>query len=134
MTELQGKTRLGDEATTELKYLGYWTDNGASYYYNDDAALGYEGTLLAVRQNFQQLGIPLGYMELDSWWYPKGSSATWQGNGYERGGIYRYTADPALFPNGLAGFQHQLGLPLVVHARWVDPNSPYRAAYRMSGT
>jgi hypothetical protein len=133
MTELAGKTRLGNEATTELKYLGYWTDNGAAYYYNDNAALGYEGTLLAVRRNFQQLGVPLGYMELDSWWYPKGSSATWQGNGYERGGIYRYTADPTIFPNGLATFHRQLGLPLAVHARWVDSNSPYRAAYRMSG-
>ena len=133
MTELQGKTRVGDEATTELKYLGYWTDNGAAYYYNDDPALGYEGTLLAVRRDFQELDIPLGYMELDSWWYPKGSWATWQGNGYERGGIYQYTASPALFPNGLAAFQHQLGLPLAVHARWIDASSPYRTTYRMSG-
>ncbi|MGH2346439.1 MAG: hypothetical protein ACRDG4_14525, partial [Chloroflexota bacterium] len=133
MTELQGKTRLGDEAATELKYLGYWTDNGAAYYYHYDTALGYEGTLLAVRGQFQQLGIPLGYMELDSWWYPKGSSATWPGNGYERGGIYQYTAAPALFPNGLAAFQRRLGVPLAVHARWIDPGSPYRRMYRMSG-
>ncbi len=133
MTALQGKTPVGNEATTELKYLGYWTDNGAAYYYNDDTALGYEGTLLAVRRDFQQAGIPLGYMELDSWWYPKGSSATWQGNGYERGGIYQYTASPDLFPSGLADFQRRLGLPLVVHARWIDASSPYRATYRMSG-
>jgi hypothetical protein len=133
MTDLQGKARPGNEATTTLKYLGYWTDTGGAYYYNYDHALGYGGTLLAVRQSFQRLQIPLGYLELDSWWYPKGPTASWQGTGYLRGGIYRYTADPTLFPEGLAGFQRRLGLPLLVHARWIDPSSPYRREYRMSG-
>ncbi|HVA92182.1 MAG TPA: hypothetical protein VNL71_20340 [Chloroflexota bacterium] len=133
MTRLQGKTRPTNEATTELRYLGYWTDAGASYYYNYDRSLGYAGTLLAVRQEFQRLHIPLGYLQLDSWWYPKGSSATWQGNGLLRGGIYRYVAAVALFPQGLAGFHRQVGLPLIVHARWIDPSSPYRRQYRMSG-
>jgi hypothetical protein len=133
MTRLQGKKRPANEATTELKYLGYWTDAGAAYYYHYDRSRGYAGTLLAVRQEFQRLRIPLGYLQLDSWWYPKGPSATWQGSGFLRGGIYRYVAAPALFPQDLAGFQHQVGLPLVVHARWIDPSSPYHQQYRMSG-
>src|SRR5262249_24185071 len=33
---------------------------------------------------------------------------------------------------GLAAFRQSLGLPLVTHARWIDPASPYRAQYTMS--
>jgi hypothetical protein len=133
LTRLQGKARPGDEAATELTYLGYWTDNGAAYYYHYDGTLGYAGTLLAVRASFRRLGIPLGYLQLDSWWYPKGAAATWRGSGAQRGGMVRYVADPALFPDGLAAFQRRLGVPLIVHARWIDRSSPYRSRYRMSG-
>ncbi len=132
MTSLQGKTRPTNDADPTLNYLGYWTDHGASYYYTFDPTLGYAGTLLAVANSFKQKGIPLGYMQLDSWWYPKGSSDTWQGNGKSRGGIYTYVAAPALFPNGLQAFQQQLGLPLVTHSRWIDTSSPYRTQYIMS--
>lgn len=133
LTGLQGATRAGNEATASLRYLGYWTDTGAAYYYAYDRALGYAGTLLAVRAAFRRLHIPLGYLELDSWWYPKGPAASWQGSGVLRGGIARFEAAPALFPSGLAAFQRRLGLPLIVHARWIDPSSPYRRVYRTSG-
>lgn len=132
MTDLQGKVRPPNDADPTLNYLGYWTDHGATYYYSFDPTLGYAGTLLAVANSFKQEGIPLGYMQLDSWWYPKGSSDTWQGNGKNRGGIYTYVAAPALFPNGLQAFQQQLGLPLITHARWIDASSPYRTQYTMS--
>ncbi|MEO6890109.1 MAG: hypothetical protein ABI456_12205 [Ktedonobacteraceae bacterium] len=133
LTTLQHKTRPANDASVPLNYLGYWTDTGAAYYYHFEGAKGYAGTLLAVRADFQKLGIPLGYMELDSWWYPKGGVANWQGDGTaQRGGIYTYSADPSLFPQGLPAFQQQLGLPLEVHARWIDPASPYRASFTMS--
>ena len=132
MTDLQGKVRPANDADVSLNTLGYWTDNGATYYYNFDSSKGYEGTLEAVKSDFNAKGIPLGYMQLDSWWYPKGSSDTWQGNGSSRGGEYTYTADKTLFPNGLSAFQQQLGLPLITHARWIDTSSPYRSQYTMS--
>lgn len=133
MTDLQGKDRPANDANIPLDFLGYWTDAGATYYYSFDPTKGYTGTLLAVRDAFHRLGIPLGYMELDSWWYPKGLSASWQGDTLgDKGGIYTYTADPTLFPQGLKGFHQKLSLPLGTHARWIDPLSPYRAEYSMS--
>ena len=85
-----------------------------------------------VAKYFQQLGTPIGYIQLDSWWYPKGSANSWQGSGTDRGGEYLYEGDATLFPNGLAAFQQSLGLPLITHARWVDSSSPYRSMYKMS--
>ena len=130
LTGLQGKTRPANDADQSLAYLGYWTDAGATYYYNFEPALGYEGTLLALRDEFQQKGVPLAYMQLDSWFYPKGPSVDWKDTS---DGIYRYEADRSLFPQGLKAFQQRLGLPLITHARWIDAHSPYREQYRISG-
>jgi hypothetical protein len=130
LTKLQGKVRPANDADPSLKYLGYWTDNGAAYYYKFDSTKGsYEQTLLGIRDNFLQQGLKLGYMQLDSWFYPKGAAADWQ----DHGGIYEYVAASALFPDGLKSFQQHLGVPLFTHARWIDPGSPYRQTYKMSG-
>jgi hypothetical protein len=130
MTRGYQKPRPSNDADLTLDKLGYWTDNGATYYYHFDPALGYDGTLLAVTREFADKGIKLGYLQLDSWWYPKGPAARWD----ERlGGIFRYRADAELFPDGLAAFQNLIGLPLVTHARWIDPASPLRAEFASSG-
>jgi hypothetical protein len=129
LTDLQGKVRPPNGADITLSHLGYWTDNGARYYYAFKHNLGYEDTLLAIRDEFQTKGVPLGYMQLDSWFYPKGPKANWK-NGAD--GIYEYEAAPQLFKNGLKAFQQELDLPLMTHARWIDDDSPYRREYRMS--
>jgi hypothetical protein len=139
LTELAGKKRPGNEADVTLKYYGYWTDNGAFYYYkNYDPKLGYAGTLKAVIAQYREERIPVRYLQLDSWWYDKafpGMSpddhiGRW--NGRFRGTML-YRADESLFPEGLAGFQRSLGLPLVTHNRWISRSSPYRKNYQISG-
>ena len=133
LTDLQGKVRPANDADPSLASLGYWTDNGAAYYYAYDPGLGYEGTLLAVRDAFLRDGIRLGYLQIDSWWYPKGGALDWNPlpNQWDFG-IGTYVAHPGLFPQGLESFQQRLGVPLLTHARWIDEKSPYRALYRMS--
>jgi hypothetical protein len=133
LTGLSGKVRPANDAVVELNKLGYWTDNGSSYYYKYAGNLGYLGTLLAVRDEFSAKGVLLGYLQLDSWWYPKGATNTWRGDSFnDRGGVYLYRADSTLFPMGLANFREQLGLPLFVHCRWIDPASPYTSQFAMS--
>jgi hypothetical protein len=128
LTTLLGKNRPGANPT--LDRLGYWTDHGAAYYYHTLASQGYAGTLLTIKRDFARMGIEPGYVQLDSWWYPKGTPPDWRKATH---GIALYSADPTLFPGGLAAFQRQLGLPLMVHARWIDTASPYRTRYKMSG-
>ena len=133
LTDIQGKVRPANDADASLKYLGYWTDNGAAYYYNFDPSKGYEGTLLAVRDEFVRNGLPIGYVQLDSWWYRKGATGDWNPKPDQWNfGIHTYVAHPDLFPDGLNGFQQRLALPLVTHARWIDEMSPYRKQYTIS--
>ena len=129
LTDLEGKVRPSNEADITLSHLGYWTDNGARYYYAFSEKLGYEKTLVAIRDEFQAKGVPLGYVQLDSWFYPKGAAGSWMDH---LDGIYKYEASPQLFRTGLEAFQDQIRLPLVTHARWIDDDSPYRHEYRMS--
>ena len=51
----------------DMSYLGYYTDNGAHYYYNPLEGKGYDETLLAVKAYADSEGIPMRYYDLDSW-------------------------------------------------------------------
>jgi hypothetical protein len=133
LTDLAGKKRPANDADVSLKYLGYWTDHGARYYYRFEDALGYAGTLLEVRRQFRTMNIRLGYVQLDSWFYPKGRDGTWNSGDPLGGGTYRYEASRELFPDGLSAFRRRLGLPLIVHNRWIDAHSPYRKTHAISG-
>jgi hypothetical protein len=145
LTELQGKHRPSNDADIGLRYLGYWTDNGAEYYYKYEQELGYAGTLAALVQRYRDEGIPIRYLQLDSWWYyktltdPGGTAGSSKNPALPReewnryGGLERYEAHPALFPEGLAAFQRKIGLPLIAHNRWIDPHSPYHEHFDISG-
>jgi hypothetical protein len=133
LTDLAGKKHPTNDADFSLKYLGYWTDHGARYYYRFEEALGYVGTLLRVRDQLRTMNIPLGYLQLDSWFYPKGHEGKWQSEDPLGGGTSLYEASKDLFPDGLAAFQKQLGTPLIAHNRWIDERSPYREKYVISG-
>lgn len=134
LMDLGGKRRSANDADVTLSKLGYWTDNLTTYYYRFDPRLGYAGTLLAVHDEFNKLGLQLGYMQLDSWFYPKGPQSRWDtlGNTVEWGED-EYRADKVLFPDGLDAFHQRLGVPMVTHARWIAPQSPYRKEFKMSG-
>lgn len=130
LTSLASKRRPANDSDASLNQVGYWTDNGATYYYQTANAMNYEQTLSAVKADFDRMGIGLGTIQLDSWFYPKGAGALWSNNGQ---GIYEYVAASPPFAAGLAKFQQRVGVPLITHARWIDTASPYRKSYRMSG-
>jgi hypothetical protein len=79
--------------------------------------LGYTRTLLAIRDQFKKPGVPLGYMELDRWSYPKGVDTRWNSlSAALPDGEYTYRADKELFPEGLAAFQQSLGLLMAINS------------------
>ena len=145
LLDWEGKKRPPNDADTVLKYLGYWTDNGAAYWYQYDQQKGYQGTLEELMASYRREGIPFGYLQLDSWWYhktltrydgktenPKNKNLPdedW--NRY--GGTTEYKAHPFIFPEGMEAFHKKVALPFVTHNRWIDPTSPYHERYRISG-
>ena len=125
LTGLQGTQRPSNDADIGLRYFGYWTDNGAAYWYNYEPDLGYAGTLETLVQRYHEEGIPLRYLQLASWWYfktltgpggeplkPKNSELP-AGEWNRYGGLLKYSAHPAVFPAGLAAFQKKVALPLI---------------------
>jgi hypothetical protein len=130
LTDLSGKNRSSNDANALLNKLSYWTDAGAAYYYRPFQGAQYIPVLDQLPAEFQRLSTPIGSLELDSWHYPKGSPPSWTNNGF---GMDTFEADPTIFPNGLGAFQQSLGLPLITHARWIDPSSPLRNKYKISG-
>ena len=145
LTTLGGKTRPGNTSAPVLRYLGYWTDHGATYYYHFKRKLGFAGTVLEEIRHLRTQHIPIHYLELDSWWYRKDSTSY---NGQKAGamlraykyqdwdkfgGITHYTASRHLFPSGLEAFDRQAALPLVVHGRWISQKSPYHQRYKIIG-
>jgi hypothetical protein len=146
LLSLEGARRPAYDADAVLKYLGYWTDNGATYYYNYDLEKGYANTLQSLVEHYRREQIPVRYLQLDSWWYsktttdasgapgkPQKSSRLPAGEWNRYGGLLEYKAHTNLFPNGLGAFQKAIGLPLITHNRWIDPASPYHEHYKISG-
>lgn len=123
LVEDSGLPRPDRYADKGLSHLGYWTDNGAAYYYKNADGMNEEQTLLAVKQDADDRGIPYGYMQLDSWWYFKE-----KGDGIlsaAAGGLILWEPQPEMFPDGLVSFQEKLGLPLVAHNRWFAVDNGY---------
>jgi len=100
-----------------IKYLGYYTDGGAYYYYNTEPGLDYEDTLLAVHR---KINLPFHYIQLDSWWYYKAIG----------GGVSQWKSRPDIFPDGLPSVYRQLGrIPLAAHNRFWAPDTVYFDKY-----
>lgn len=148
MRALYARTAAAADADPTLRYIGILTDNaGGHYYYNYDYAdgLNYEESLVRFIARSRAAGLRFGYLQLDSWWYPK---SIW--NPQERtspvknpalpaqawnryGGMLEWRADPGVFPKGLVAFHERIGLPFLAHNRFVDRDSPYRTRFEISG-
>ena len=99
-----------------VNYLGYWTDNGACYYYTTGQYQDYNEALSQVQKNSS---IPFQYLQIDSWWYYKGAN----------GGVKNWTAMPGIFPgspNSVRNlYKNVNGWPIVAHNRYWSSDTDY---------
>ncbi len=112
-----GKKQVARDATFFIKYLGYWTDNGAYYYYRTEPGKNYETTLLDLADYLRGEKIPVRHIQLDSWWYPKSEIDN---------GLLRWEPNEDMFPDGLESFQKKLGMPLTFHNRYFATDTVYQ--------
>ena len=71
MTRYHGKTDAARKFDLTVNYVGYYTDNGAYYYYNTEEGKTYEQTVNDVVDHASFKEIPYKYLQYDSWFYPK---------------------------------------------------------------
>ncbi|XP_076448120.1 uncharacterized protein LOC143284887 [Babylonia areolata] len=98
-----------------INYLGYYTDNGAYYYYETERHKNYQATILDVVSNANKLHVPYRYLEYDSWWYYKGVD----------NGVKTWEAMPDIFPKGMSYVYQQTGLRAVGHNRYWSNDTTY---------
>ncbi len=67
LVDRRARSRDGDALATRPSY---WTDNGAAYWYRTEPGHDVTSGLAATVVDLAARGIPVGAVELDSWWYP----------------------------------------------------------------
>ena len=75
-----------------------------------------------VKQYHDDLNIPFGHWQLDSWFYPKDGAVNRGGGG---GAVVNWTSMDSVFPSGMVAFQNSIGLPMVMHNRQFSATSDY---------
>ena len=143
MLKYTGKPRADMYRDTTHSTIGFWTDNGGYYHYSTgvDKTKTYEEVLPLVKQYHDEIGVPFGHWQFDSWFYPKDGSVNAGGGG---GSVINWTAmtghdngvSTVVFPSGMAGIQKKLAsntsnsltpglMPTVMHNRQWSDNSDY---------
>lgn len=107
--------------------IGFWTDNGGYYHYSTgpNASMTYEQVLPKVKKYHEELGVPFGHWQFDSWFYPKDGPTV---SGVGTGAVTNWTALDSVFPSGMASINRVLGgMPMVMHNRQWSVISDYIA-------
>ncbi len=115
-----GKKPADPRGSTAVGTLGYWTDNGAYYYYRAEPGKNYETALLEMKDYLDSEGIRVGYFQLDSWWYHRAEVL---------GGLILWEPLDVYFPDGIDTFSEKLGLPIATHNKFFAKNNKYRERF-----
>lgn len=118
-----------------VSYLGYWTDNGAYYYYNPIRNKKMSETIIEVDKYARELEIPIKYYNLDSWWYLK-DVAKWKRTmlgglgrifgGGSYGGTVAWEMDPNTMHVDVPELSQLLEKPFNCHNRWFSYDNKYK--------
>ena len=73
LTDRLDEKLMNHESDHTVNYLGYWTDQGAYYYYNTEPNKTYGETMMDIYDNYSggPQKLPIRHWNYDSWWYYK---------------------------------------------------------------
>jgi hypothetical protein len=115
-------------ADVSLRTPTYWTDNGAAYWYRTEPGHDVPGTLAATVADLRARAIPVGAVQLDSWFYPHEVLRPFDTDDWvvPPTGMMRWEAREDILPDGIAALRARLGdPPLMTHCRHLSSSSPY---------
>ena len=108
----------------------YWTDNGAAYWYRTEPGLDPAGSVVAAVEDITARGVPLGAVQLDSWWYPHTELRPFDTDEWvvPPTAMLAWEPRPDVLPDGLPALRDRLRpLPLVAHIRHLSSAAPIAA-------
>ncbi|MEY2474920.1 MAG: hypothetical protein QOG87_235 [Actinomycetota bacterium] len=115
-------------ADVSLRKPTYWTDNGAAYWYKTEPGHDVPGTLEATVADLRARDVPVGAVQLDSWFYPHEVLRPFDTDDWvvPPTGMMRWEARDDILPDGIAALRQRLGdPPLMTHCRHLSSASPY---------
>jgi hypothetical protein len=98
----------------------YWTDNGAAYWYRTEPGHDPAGSIVAAVDDLLDRGVPLGSVQLDSWWYPHAELRPFDTDEWVVPPTAMIAWEPRadVLPDGIDALHTRLhGLPLAAHIR-----------------
>jgi hypothetical protein len=108
----------------------YWTDNGAAYWYRTEPGFDPAGSIVAAVDELRADGVPLGSVQLDSWWYPHETLRPFDTDEWvvPPTAMVAWEERPDALPDGIPALRRRLGdPPLVAHIRHLSSSSPMAA-------
>jgi hypothetical protein len=108
--------------------VSYWTDNGSAYWYRTEGELDAASTVVAAVDDLEARGIPIGAVQLDSWWYPHEVLRPFNTDEWivPPTGMVTWEPRDDVLPDGIGSLHQRLARrPLVAHCRHLSSESPY---------
>lgn len=105
----------------------YWTDNGAAYWYRTEPGHDPAGSVVAAVDDLRERGVPLGSVQLDSWFYPHVDLRPFDTDEWvvPPSAMVAWESRPDVLPDGIADLGARLGHPpLVAHIRHLSSDAP----------
>ena len=128
LQERNATRRPGRDADELGRRVSYWTDNGSAYWYRTERGSDTTSTLRSTIADLQERGIPVGAVQLDSWWYPHEVVRPFNTDDWvvPPTGLVRWEPRDDVLPDGMGALRDALGgPPLVTHCRHLSASSPY---------
>ena len=125
-----GTVRPGRWADALAAKPSYWTDNGAAYWYKTEPGHDPAGSIVAAVEDLRADGVPLGAVQLDSWFYPHEDLRPFDTDEWEvpPSAMVAWEERDDVLPDGIADLRRRLGEPpLVAHIRHLSASAPIAA-------
>ena len=130
LLEQAGTVRPGRWPDALGSKLSYWTDNGSAYWYRTEPGLDPAGSVVAAVDDLVDHGVPVGAVQLDSWFYPHEELRPFDTEEW----VVPPTAMTAweerddVLPDGITALRRRLDQrPLVAHIRHLAASAPIAA-------
>ncbi len=130
LLERAGTVRPGRWSDALGSRPSYWTDNGAAYWYRTEPGHDPAGSVVAAVADLRERGVPLGSVQLDSWFYPHVDLRPFDTDEWvvPPSAMVAWESRPDVLPDGVADLRARLGHPpLVAHIRHLSADAPIAA-------